>query len=184
MSQNVSEFEWTKTREKAALLVANGQLTEDEIAAKLSINRRTLVRWKTEEAFKARVAEHVAAIREALKDNGIAEKLNRVAAYNDRWKRMQEVIEQRAKAHADVEAGGNTGLVVRQIKGIGKGENFREVEEYAVDTGLLRELREHEKQAAQELGQLTEKAELNVSVDVTKLTDEQLSAIVGTQSKG
>jgi hypothetical protein len=32
------------------------------------------------------------------------------------------------------------------------------VEEYQVDTGLLKELREHEKQAAQELGQWSEKA--------------------------
>jgi hypothetical protein len=32
------------------------------------------------------------------------------------------------------------------------------VEEYEVDTGLLKELREHEKQAAQELGQWSDKA--------------------------
>lgn len=52
--------------------------------------------------------------------------------------------------------GGKTGLLVREIKSIGAGPNSREVEEYKVDTGLLKELREHERQAAIELGQWQE----------------------------
>lgn len=56
--------------------------------------------------------------------------------------------------------GGNTGLLVRTTKGIGSGDTFQIVDEYAVDTGLLRELREHEKQAAQELGQWIDKSEV------------------------
>ena len=73
---------------------------------------------------------------------------------------MTEVIRQRAVNLKDVPGGGNTGLLVRQVKGIGKGEDFQVVEEYAVDTGLLRELREHEKQAAIELGEWTEKQDV------------------------
>jgi hypothetical protein len=41
---------------------------------------------------------------------------------------------------------------------LGSAEYPNVVEEYEVDTGLLKELREHEKQAAQELGQWSDKA--------------------------
>jgi len=46
-----------------------------------------------------------------------------------------------------------------QVKGIGRGEDFEVVHIYAVDGTLLREIREIEKQAAQELGQWSEKHE-------------------------
>jgi class 3 adenylate cyclase len=46
---------------------------------------------------------------------------------------------------------------VRNVKGIGAGENYREVREYEVDVALLRELRAHEEQAARELGQWVDK---------------------------
>lgn len=70
---------------------------------------------------------------------------------------MLRVIEARSKDMAEV-PGGDTGLLVRKLKSIGSGENTKTVEEYAVDTGLLSELREHEKQAAQELGQWINKS--------------------------
>jgi len=178
------EFQWTKTREKAALLVADGKLSEPEIAKSVGISQRTLAYWKVDETFKARVAEHVEAARKALKAKGIAEKLNRLTAYNDRWQRMQQVIKQRAKVYADVKAGGETGLLVKQIKGIGKGEDFQVVEEYAVDTGLLKEMREHEKQAAQELGQWTERREITgkdgaplTKTDLASMSNDELTAI-------
>jgi hypothetical protein len=41
---------------------------------------------------------------------------------------------------------------------LGSAEYPNIIEEYQVDTGLLKELREHEKQAAQELGQWSDKA--------------------------
>jgi hypothetical protein len=50
------------------------------------------------------------------------------------------------------------GLLVRTHKQLGSAEYPNIVEEYEVDTGLLKELREHEKQAAQELGQWSEKS--------------------------
>jgi hypothetical protein len=49
--------------------------------------------------------------------------------------------------------GGATGLLVRRVKRIGTGPSAGAVEEFAVDTRILRELRAHEQQAARELGQ-------------------------------
>ncbi len=57
-------------------------------------------------------------------------------------------------------AGGASGLIVHQVKMIGRGEEAQIVHEYVIDAGMLREMREHEKQAAMELGQWTEKREM------------------------
>lgn len=146
-------------KERAAFLVAEDRLTDEQIAADLEIGRTTLHRWKTDPAFSARVEQIKAEVREKLSAMGIAARQNRLDALNDRQRRMAEVIRQRAENLKSVPGGGNTGLLVRQVKGIGKGEDFQVVEEYAVDTGLLREMREHEKQAAIEVGEWTEKKE-------------------------
>src|ERR1017187_5622963 len=51
--------------------------------------------------------------------------------------------------------GGTTGLLVKDYKG-----KDADTLVYKVDTGLLAELRNHEKQAAEELGQWSEKRKL------------------------
>jgi hypothetical protein len=73
---------------------------------------------------------------------------------------MRRVIEQRGRAMSGVEPGADTGLLVRTLKTVGSGFDAKVVAEYEVDTGLLKELREHEKQAAQELGQWSDKSRI------------------------
>jgi hypothetical protein len=51
-----------------------------------------------------------------------------------------------------------------------------EVAEYSIDTGLLKELRDHERQAAQELGQWAEKVDLNATMNYGRLSDDELEA--------
>jgi len=147
-------------RERAAHLVAEDKLSDELIAAEVGVKRLTIARWKTQESFKNRVAEIVEEVRAALTARNILNREKRLASLEERQRLMTEVIRQRAVNLKDVPGGGNTGLLVRQVKGIGKGEDFQVVEEYAVDTGLLRELREHEKQAAIELGEWTEKQDV------------------------
>ena len=53
---------------------------------------------------------------------------------------------------------------MRTLKQLGRGDEAETVEEFRVDTGLLKELRETEKQAAQELGQWAEKHEVTGEV--------------------
>jgi hypothetical protein len=55
--------------------------------------------------------------------------------------------------------GGHTGLLVRTVKSVRDGSDTTIVEEFAVDTGLLREMRELELQVSKELGQFIEKHE-------------------------
>ncbi len=158
MRTNANAFQWTRTRERAALLVSEDALTDREIADRCRIHPATLERWKKRSEFAARVQQHVAAFREKIRAEGLVNRQNRVDALNDRWERMQRVIMARAEEHCAI-PGGDTGLLVKQKKSVGFGEHNQIVEEYAVDTGLLKELRAHEEQAAKELGQWAEKHE-------------------------
>ena len=201
------------------MLVAQDEQTDVQIAAACKISESTLERWKRHPEFAACVQEHRDAWREQIRERGIAERQNRVDAQNDRWRRMQMVVDARAEEHADV-PGGESGLLVRQVKLVkvydaGKagadaaddeddkpdaGDDIRvelegqphggalkrqrrsradileslqrsvEVEEYAVDTGLLKEFRELEKLAAQENGQWTERH--LVTPDIKRLRQE------------
>ncbi len=146
------------------------------------MTRQCVDKWKCHPEFQQRVAETAADIGEAIKDRGIADLQNRIDALNERWNLMRKVIETRAVQYAGVPCG-DTGLLVcrsrlakttgqrsrarRQIaagqlalwedgvewEGSAEDAAAAEVGEYVVGVGLLRELREHEKQAAQELGQ-------------------------------
>lgn len=174
----MTAFCWTKKRERAALLVASDERTDEEIAQECGIARRTLHAWKGHEEFQARVAQHVDAYRAAIRSRGIAIKEHRVAALQERWNGMRRVIRERGEAE-EMQAvpGGVTGLLVRQVKLVkvydagpapeeGQEEHgdlaphfppqMREVAEFALDTGILSELRAHEQQAAKELNQWVE----------------------------
>jgi hypothetical protein len=182
VKQNGTEkLEWNEQLERAALFVAQDSLTDEKIADELGIGRTTLHRWKKDPEFIKRVKQIVEEIQAAIVARGIAERQNRIDALNRRWGLMDAVISQRAKTLANVAGGGNTGLLVRQVKGVGSGEAFQLIEEYAVDTGLLREMREHEKQAAIEVGDWTEKREHKFNL--SELSDEELLTLERITSK-
>lgn len=159
-------WQWNARKEQAAGLVAADDLTNAEIAEKVDITPRALAKWKAAPEFQARVASIVAEFRSRVRVRGIAIVENRVAALDDRWKLMKAVIEERSQDPSVANAaGGGTGLIVKTIKGIGKGDDFQLVECYGVDTGLLSEMRAHELQAAKELGQYAEKQDVTVRDD-------------------
>ena len=142
----------------AADLVAEDRLSDSQIAAEVDVHRQTLAAWKRRPEFQEKVRECAAAIERVILTDSIARRSRRVRALDDRWLLMQQVIEERA-ASSDMRAvpGGKTGLLAHDVKSIGGGGNAERVDVYEVDTGLLKELREHEKQAAQELGQWVDK---------------------------
>jgi len=69
---------------------------------------------------------------------------------------MRQLIDARAEELNGAVPGGETGLLVRQIKLSNTGI---QVEEFAVDTRLLKEMRALEEQVAKELGQYADKPE-------------------------
>lgn len=154
-------FKWTAEREEAALLLAHDELTDEAIATKCNIDRSTLWTWKNLPEFSARIDENLEIIRRRIRSRGISICENRIKALQDRWERMKKVIDARSE---DLEMqtipGGSTGLLVHNVKSIGAGLAAERVDLYEVDTALLKELREHERQAAQELGQWMERKDV------------------------
>lgn len=150
----MADFRWTDQRAKAAQLCADRNLTYAEIAAEVDISREMLYLWRQDPEFIDRVKFLKDEYKKQVLSLGIANRFKRVERQNSTWKKLQQVIAERAAdpTMADV-PGGTTGTIVRQLKGIGKGEDFQIVEEYVVDTGLLRELSRVEDQSAKELGQ-------------------------------
>lgn len=168
-----NQWKWDKRRDRCAVLVAEDKLTNEEIAAAIGVARQTVDYWKTRQEFKERVQSHIEAFREAVLNKGIADVVKRVSALDDRWNRMKQVIEERAVSpQMQNVAGGKTGLLVHQVKAVGKGEDFQLIDLYVVDDGLLSEMRATEKQAAIEVGQWDEKStvktEGSVAVKVIK----------------
>jgi hypothetical protein len=159
------DFPFGVTGEQAANLLAQGELTHQEVADRVGIARSTLALWRKHPGFAARVEELRAEIGAEVRRIGVADYLMRVRALNDRWGRLRRIIDDRAAdpTMAGV-PGGTTGLLVRTTKAVGSGESMRIVEEFAVDTGLLKQLLDHEKQAARELGQWTEKTSARLEV--------------------
>lgn len=187
----MNDFEWTKPRIDAVELLAARNLTHQEIADRVGIHRQTLWEWRRNPEFLKRVEEAVEEYRAETRRIGIADKERRLAALNDRWTRLRRVIEERADCPEMAEApGGTTGLMVRTIKSVRVSDASRDepktadVVEFAVDTGLLKELREVEKQAAIENGQWNESTGGKADDDgKLSLTPEQAAAMLAAGIK-
>lgn len=145
-------FEWTEPKEKAAIELAKGTVTATRIAAELNLNRHTIGEWRKHPEFLARIEDHLAAFREAMLSEGIAEKAYRMHVLQTRHEQIAQVFAERAKA-ADMQKvpGGKTGLLVRKLKGVGKGQDYKVVEEFEGDTGLLAAERDTLEQAKREM---------------------------------
>lgn len=160
--QKVAPWKWNKAKHDAAKLLAADELTDQEIADKVGVQRKTLWWWKKQPEFAAEVKAVTDTLGDVSLRYAIGRRARRVAALNDRWERMKRVIEERAAAQEMADAaGGTTGVLTHTMKGVGAGPAAQVVDEYAFDAALMKELREHEKQAAQELGQWVEKQELD-----------------------
>jgi len=106
------------------------------------------------------IAAAIAEANARLEQEGIGNKEQRVRAQQERWDKMLQVIQARGAEYAQAAPGADTGLLVRTFKQVGRGEDARVLEEWAVDTGLLAELRQLEQLTAKELGQVIERSEV------------------------
>lgn len=149
-----SSEEWPKPQTDAAYLVAEGDLTYPQIAERVGTTRQTLLAWRQRPEFIRRVEAIRQEYRAAVRERGIAILEKRVEAQNNRWRKLQRIIDERGndETHANV-PGWTTGLLVHDVKMIGSGPAAMAVDLFAVDAALLKEMRELEKQTAMELGQ-------------------------------
>jgi hypothetical protein len=144
----------TEQKQLAARLVAKNK-TSVEIAQQCGVSGRTVFLWKADKQFQAEVTRVREQWRETVRNQGTADQDFRLRSLNDRHERLRRVIEERSQSpEFQNAAGGKTGLltVTYKMQSIGDGESSA-IPEYAVDTGLLAEMRAIEIQAATEMGQ-------------------------------
>lgn len=154
MAKTGKPFSITTQHLEAARLFADG-LSQPEVAKAIGRKTTTVRSWYDQPEFKDEIQRFIEAAREAVQRKGIAEKENRLAEYDRRWREMKALMKARAEWDVLIEEnvpGATTGLICRDFKGI--------LPVYKVDVGLLKEMRELEKQAAIEVGDWTEKQEL------------------------
>jgi hypothetical protein len=182
LQQNATRFRWDQAKAETAFLLAEGRLTHEEIASKVGVERTSLWRWGRHPEFRSKVASHAKDLGDAVVRRGIARRVRRIEAMHRRWQKMHQVIAERAADPEMIDVpGGKTGLLVHRVKGIGRGPAFRVIDLYEVDTGLLRELRKLEKQAAQEMGQWGQKVEATTPdspIGYDDLADEQIADLI------
>lgn len=138
------EFRWTEPRERAAFLLAEDELSDEEIAAEVGVHRATLATWKRRSEFRERMREHVKALEAEIVHIGITRKRNRLA-------RLQRLLDRQERFMADHK------LAVERPVFSQDGELAYETK---YDAGLSREYRATLEQVAKELGQLSEKIQI------------------------
>lgn len=142
---------------EAAVMVAHDELTDEAIAERIGITRRTLANWKNNPEFSDYVDEENRKVQAAMLRLDIAKRHKRVARLNELHDKLFTVIDERAASLAGEAPGGGTGLLVHQVKVVGSGPSAQMVDEYVVDAGTIREIRALQEQAASELGQKIDK---------------------------
>lgn len=152
------DFRRRVRKEKAAQLIAKGNLTIEEVAESIGVTRETIYQWNREPEFTARIAQLQQRIKDKLETLLISQKFYRQLTLQEQLLSLQQIKDARAaKLNVPAEEGGESGLMVRRLRMIGSGENATTVEEFVVDTAFAKEVRETLKQAAQEAGQWVEK---------------------------
>jgi len=164
-------------RERAAILLAEDQLSDQQIADSLGVSRQSIVRWKKNPRFAERVAELGAIMCEQALKHGIARRETRVSVQHEMQSKLLTVIAELAKdAELQGVPGGKTGLVCKTVKGIGKGDDFRVVEVFETDTPTVKALLALHEQAAKEMGQIVERHEVAEVNPYQFKTDAELEA--------
>lgn len=176
MRQNATKLS-NKRHEKAAQMVADDDLTDDKIAAELGIHKATLERWKATPEFEARVEQITDAYAKRALMHGLAVQEKRISIMNELHAKLLRIIAERA-ADPTMQAipGGDTGLVVRTIKGIGKGDDYQVVEVFEVDTMTVKAIREIHNQVADEVGQKVTRSLVEIIDNLAQSARDRLMA--------
>ena len=142
------------------MLVADGDLTKKQIAAKCRVTPYMIAKWMRREDFMAQVERFRVEVRATVLREGIARLEIRMRALNRRFYSFEKIIDDRAADPAMQHIpGGDTGLLKSKIRKIGSGANTIIYDLGEVDHTLLRESLAIMEQARKEMEGDFEKAE-------------------------
>jgi len=149
-TQNDTRWAWDEQKLEALDLIAEGCTPHELIAQKLGIGRKTLWVWREQPAFQSRLQAILHEAAQSLATTRVAHKVLRVKDMQERIEALQYIVSERAKHYGGMHPGADTGYVAPVATASGR-------QAWAVDTGLMTELRALEQAVAKELGQLVEK---------------------------
>lgn len=159
-------------KEEAARLLAEDDLTDEEIARRAGITRRQLTTWKQDPSFRQAVNEHVALIRDQILSRGYARVEKRVQLLDTNLRRLEAIVEaQRENPDVRGHPGADTGLIFYKEIPTRTGK----AEEFFVHTALLAEERALLSDIAKHTGQWIDR--ISANFDPSILTDEELETI-------
>ena len=179
-------------KEYAAVLLADDSLSDRVIADRVGVSRQAIQRWKKTPDFIAMIQANIEELTAAMLPVAIANKRIRLEMLQDLADGMQAVVRHRKERYvaevADADSAVNatrrffgdatpaesmTGYMVKQetLNNAGK-----KTVNWALDTGLIRELRAVLDDAAKEVGQRVEKREetqrIEISMMVKRIAEE------------
>lgn len=183
-------FRWTAAKARAAVLLAEDERTDVEIAAEAGVHVATLWRWRQHPDFAARVGDHVGRLQAGMLRYRIAKKRERMRVYDGMLSDALEIVASRKRRYtAELTAQAKvtpirdgvdeedirtrvvpdeaaTGWIVEteKVNAIGI-----RTTEWAFDGGLWRAVESVSEQAARELGQWVEKAEIGGMTTVVEI---------------
>lgn len=160
-TEAATEWKWTSARTRAAQLVAEDKLSDEQIASQVGITRRALAKWKNIPEFEERRKAIVEELRQAINRKGIFDKVKRMESINRDFDATETILEERG-ADDDMQdvPGGKTGFIVHNIKVVGGGPHAEKVDTYEYDSALERQREALRKEARQETGEDVQKHEL------------------------
>src|SRR5688572_25636420 len=158
----------TRRQQHALNLLVEGDRTLAAVAAEVGVQPATLWRWRHEKpAFRDALREALAIAEMDARQFAVAKRVKRVEALDELHAGLLRIIAERKERFADENhPGAATGLLVKTYKSIGSGASSYAEVEWAVDRPLIQALLEVQKQAAMELGQWSEKAEVRLDAEV------------------
>jgi hypothetical protein len=149
-------FRLTARMREAAILYAEGQLTFVAICKQLKVHDKTFSKWLDQPEFERLVEHHKKKLATEMSRVTLANKVQRIRAKQSRHDRLTRTIEKRAELYKDVPGGADEGMMCRDVKMIGRGENAVEVEVFRTDGALLTAMDNLERDIATEVGQWDE----------------------------
>jgi hypothetical protein len=170
----------TTNQIEAARLFAQGLCTVAEISQLVGVSTRTLHNWKNDPEFQIQLQHMSEAWRQKARLKGIGDPDRRLLRINDRWRRLQSIIEERAADPAVQDVpGGKSGLLAidyraeQYVEFDAEGKPVRctrQVPVYQVDTGLVDAMRKIEEHAAIHEGQWKTRVKLDAKIEATEET--------------